>query len=76
MPPEATTDSEIDRFDRAILDFLVEDGRITVTDLAQKVGLSKTPTQVRMRRLLDSGYILGFPQGAATPVAVSDWLIP
>jgi hypothetical protein len=22
------------------------------------------------------GYILGFPQGAATPVPVSDWLIP
>jgi Lrp/AsnC family leucine-responsive transcriptional regulator len=51
---------EIDRFDHAILEALAEDGRMTVTDLAQKVGLSKTPTQVRMRRLIDSGYILGF----------------
>jgi Lrp/AsnC family leucine-responsive transcriptional regulator len=54
------SDSEIDRFDRAILDALSQDGRMTVTDLAEKVGLSKTPTQVRLRRLIDQGYILGF----------------
>ena len=52
--------SEIDRFDRAILQVLAEDGRITVTDLAQRVGLSKTPTQVRLKRLIDTGTILGF----------------
>ena len=52
--------SEIDRFDRAILQVLAEDGRITVTDLAQRVGLSKTPTQVRLKRLIDNGTILGF----------------
>lgn len=33
---------------------------MTVTDLAVAVGLSKTPTQVRLRRLIDRGYILGF----------------
>ena len=38
----------------------MEDGRISVTDLAQRVGLSKTPCQVRMRRLIDSGVIKGF----------------
>lgn len=53
-------DSEIDRFDRAILQVLAEDGRITVTDLAERIGLSKTPTQVRLRRLIDDGTILGF----------------
>jgi Lrp/AsnC family leucine-responsive transcriptional regulator len=52
--------SEIDRFDRAILGILAEDGRITVTDLADRVGLSKTPTQVRLKRLVDSGVIRGF----------------
>ena len=57
IPPQ---DSEIDRFDRAILDALGEDGRMSVTDLAEKVGLSKTPTQVRLRRLIDQGTILGF----------------
>jgi Lrp/AsnC family leucine-responsive transcriptional regulator len=60
MAQHVTIEGEIDRFDRAILEALAEDGRMTVTELAQKVGLSKTPTQVRMRRLIDSGYILGF----------------
>lgn len=52
--------SEIDHFDHTILDALADDGRMTVTDLAHKVGLSKTPTQVRLRRLIEQGYILGF----------------
>ena len=50
----------LDRFDRAIVDALSRDGRMAVTDLAQAIGLSKTPTQVRLRRLIDEGYILGF----------------
>jgi len=33
---------------------------MTVTDLAHVVGLSKTPCQVRLRRLIDSGVIRGF----------------
>ena len=33
---------------------------MTVTDLAARVGLSKTPTQVRLKRLLDAGVIRGF----------------
>lgn len=52
--------SEIDRFDRAIIAALVQDGRMTVTDLAPLVGLSKTPTQVRLKRLIDMGFIRGF----------------
>ena len=52
--------SAIDRFDHAILAALSEDGRMTVTDLAQRVGLSKTPTQVRLRRLIGDGTIQGF----------------
>jgi Lrp/AsnC family leucine-responsive transcriptional regulator len=51
---------EIDRFDRAIIAALTQDGRMTVTDLAARVGLSKTPTQVRLKRLLDAGIIRGF----------------
>ena len=53
-------DGEIDRFDRAIIAALTDDGRMTVTDLAARVGLSKTPTQVRLKRLLDAGIIRGF----------------
>ena len=33
---------------------------MTYTDLAHKVGLSKTPCQQRVRRLLDTGVIVGF----------------
>ncbi|MEV4933316.1 MULTISPECIES: Lrp/AsnC family transcriptional regulator [unclassified Sphingobium] len=50
----------MDGFDHKIVAVLMEDGRISVTDLAQRVGLSKTPCQVRMRRLIDSGVIKGF----------------
>lgn len=53
-------DGDIDRFDHAILRVLEQEGRITVTELAERVGLSKTPTQVRLRRLIADGIILGF----------------
>lgn len=50
----------LDRYDRKILDIVAEDGRITLTDLAERVGLSKTPCQVRFRQLVLDGYIEGF----------------
>jgi Lrp/AsnC family leucine-responsive transcriptional regulator len=51
---------DLDDFDRKILAILRLDGRITFTDLAQRVGLSKTPCQQRVRRLVDKGVITGF----------------
>lgn len=51
---------ELDEFDRKILAILRQDGRITYTDLAQKVGLSKTPCQQRVKRLIESRVIVGF----------------
>ena len=51
---------ELDRFDRRIVAVLAEDGRVTVTELARRVGLSKTPCQMRLRRLVDMGVITGF----------------
>lgn len=53
-------DGELDVFDRKILECLAQDGRISITDLAAKVGLSKTPCQQRFRRLVADGYIDGF----------------
>ncbi len=50
----------MDRFDQAILTVLAEDGRISITDLAKKIGLSKSPTQARLRRLEIAGVILGY----------------
>jgi Lrp/AsnC family leucine-responsive transcriptional regulator len=68
--PSATSIvSELDRFDRAIVAALVEDGRMTVTDLAARIGLSKTPTQARLRRLLADGVIRGF-RAAVDPRAL------
>ena len=52
--------SVLDRADMRIVDVVAEDGRISVTDLAKRVGLSKSPCQVRLRRLIEQGYILGF----------------
>ncbi len=51
---------ELDGYDRKILAELTADGRLTVTDLARRIGLSKTPCQIRMRRLEKQGYILGY----------------
>ena len=51
---------ELDSFDRKILAVLAADGRITVTDLALAVGLSKTPCQVRLRHLVEAGVITGY----------------
>ena len=49
-----------DRFDLAIIKELQSNARITITELASRVGLSKTPCQVRMRRLERESYILGY----------------
>ncbi|WP_371226475.1 Lrp/AsnC family transcriptional regulator [Roseovarius sp. 2305UL8-3] len=51
---------ELDPFDRAILRILATDGRISITDLAGKIGLSKSPTQARLRRLEKDGVITGY----------------
>jgi len=51
---------DLDEFDRKILAILGRNGRITYTDLAAQVGLSKTPCQARVKRLVDSGLITGF----------------
>lgn len=52
--------SPLDRFDRDILRILATEGRLPVTELASRVGLSKSPCQVRLKRLQDTGHILGF----------------
>lgn len=51
---------DLDRFDRAILRVLAGEGRISITDLAQRIGLSKSPTQARLRRLEKDGVITGY----------------
>ena len=50
----------LDRFDAAILRELSADGRLAVTELARRIGLTKTPTQARIKRLEDTGVIAGY----------------
>ncbi len=60
MDRKLSLESQIDQFDLRIIEALMEDGRLPVTELAVRVGLSKTPCQVRLKRLVADGYILGF----------------
>ncbi len=57
---EKTLPSDLDHFDLKIMDVVSQDGRISITDLAARIGLSKTPCQIRFRRLIKSGYVEGF----------------
>ncbi|WIV50051.1 Lrp/AsnC family transcriptional regulator [Marivivens sp. LCG002] len=50
----------LDLFDRKILDVVAVEGRISVTELAQRIGLSKSPTQARLKRLEETGVIRGY----------------
>src|SRR3954469_9865112 len=51
---------DIDKTDLKILKLLASDGRIAWSALAEKVGLSLTPTLRRVRQLEENGYILGY----------------
>ena len=50
----------LDRFDRAILAVLAVEGRVSITELARRIGLSKSPTQARLRRLEEAGVVRGY----------------
>ena len=50
----------MDRIDRKILAELHADGRLSLTELAERVGLSLSPCHRRVRALEDSGVILGY----------------
>ncbi len=52
--------SDIDQFDRKILDVLAIEGRVSVTELSRRIGLSKSPTQARLKRLEECGIIRGY----------------
>ena len=52
--------SLLDHYDEKILTILSVDGRLPVTDLARRIGISKSPCRVRLQRLQEAGYIKGF----------------
>src|SRR5438552_2997290 len=59
----------VDRIDRKILAELQADGRLTITDLAARVGLSVSPCHRRLRELERSGVIRGY-RAVVDPAAV------
>lgn len=65
---------EFDRVDRKILDILQRDGRTSITDLAQAVGLSATPCAERVRRLERNGVITGY-HARVSPQALGKTLL-
>lgn len=50
----------MDRIDRKILAELHTDGRLSLTELADRVGLSLSPCHRRVRALEEAGVILGY----------------
>ena len=52
--------TNIDNFDHKILRLLQGDGRMTITELSNKIGLSKTPCLKRIKKLEVAGYIKGY----------------
>ncbi|MFV0476157.1 MAG: Lrp/AsnC family transcriptional regulator [Pikeienuella sp.] len=52
--------ANIDQMDRRILRALRDDGRISILDLSERVGLSPTPVARRVRRLEQAGIITGY----------------
>lgn len=60
MNLKMTEFSDIDQFDRKIMSHLSADARMTISDLAAKVGLSKSPCHARVKRLERLGFILGY----------------
>ena len=57
MTPLAPT---LDKIDMKIIQLLQLNARMSIADLADKVGLSATPIKERMRRLQDQGVITGY----------------
>ena len=51
---------QLDRFDRRILALLQEDGRLTNSELAERVHLSASQCSRRRQRLEEQGYIVGY----------------
>ncbi|MDA7415128.1 winged helix-turn-helix transcriptional regulator [Xenophilus arseniciresistens] len=66
--------ASLDRTDRRILDILQREGRLAITELAQRVGLSTSPCSERVKRLERSGVITGY-HARVSPQALGKTLL-
>lgn len=70
----ATASLELDAIDLRILDLLQQAGRLTMTELGERVGLSTSPCSQRVKRLEQAGVIQGY-HARVDPVAVGRTLL-
>ena len=66
--------SELDTIDRRILELLQQDGRLTMTELGERVGLSTSPCSQRVKRLEAQGVITGY-HARVNPTALGKSLL-
>ncbi len=60
MADQRTPPFDLDDFDRRILTALRADGRLTIVELSERVGLSQTPVRKRLQALEGAGIIDGY----------------
>ena len=65
---------ELDRLDQKIIDALQREGRLPMTELAQRIGLTTSPCTERVKRLEREGVITGY-QARVAPEALGRGLL-
>ena len=65
---------ELDRIDRKILDLLQRQGRISMTELAERIGLSASPCAERVKRMEREGVISSY-HARVSPEALGKTLL-
>ncbi len=70
--------SETDSIDRAIIDLLMQDGRMSSAEIARRVGTSERSVRYRVERLRSSGVIriaaIVNPKAVGYPVTADVWM--
>lgn len=66
--------TELDRLDRKILNILQSNGRISMTELAEQIGLSTSPCSERVKRMERDGVITGY-EARVSPAALGRSLL-
>ncbi|WP_306118410.1 MULTISPECIES: Lrp/AsnC family transcriptional regulator [unclassified Roseitalea] len=51
---------ELDRLDRRIIEALQQDGRVSLTEIGKRIGLSQPAVSERVQKLHDRGVITGY----------------
>jgi len=59
-PAASPSDRQIDSVDRALIMAVLQDARISLTDLAESINVSRSTAHTRLQRLRDDNVITGF----------------